>query len=237
MARTALAVQSRPVGKGAARRLRVQGALPAVLYGKGQTPVALCVDAKALHSTLHTSAGRNVLIDLAIDSTNTVVARVKEVQLEPLRYKPIHVDFQTVDLREKIVVEVPIYFEGKAPGVKEGGILETSRRSLEVRCLATEIPEHITVDISALNIGDSIHANDVQLPQGIEFPHAENFSVVQVVAPQKEEVAAVVAVAADAVPSTEAAAAAAAAAAAPAEALRGATPKAEKGATPKAEKK
>lgn len=224
MARTALAVGSRPVGKGAARRLRVQGALPAVLYGKGQTPMALCVDAKALHSTLHTSAGRNVLIDLAIDSKDTVVARVKDVQLEPLRYKPIHIDFQTVDLLEKIVVEVPVHFDGKAPGVKEGGILETSRRSLEVRCLATAIPEQIVIDISALNIGDSIHANDVQLPQGIEFPHAENFSIVQVVAPQKEEVAAVAAVAADAVPATEAVAAAAA----PAEAAKGATPKAEK---------
>lgn len=188
MERTTLTATIRPVGKGVARRARSTGAVPAVLYGKGRTPQALVLDAKAVSHALQTSAGMNILVDLSVEGQETVVSRFKEVQRDPIRRTFEHVDLQAIDLKQKIVVEVPLHFVGKAEGVKnEGGILEVSRRSIEVRCLPASIPAAIEVDIHALRIGDSVHANDLTLPAGVEFPHAGNFSLVQVVAPQKEE--------------------------------------------------
>ncbi|MBI2343397.1 MAG: 50S ribosomal protein L25 [Deltaproteobacteria bacterium] len=193
MERTTLQGTSRQVGKGHARRARAAGAVPAVLYGKGRAPTPLTLDHKAVAQALRTSAGLNVLLDLSIDGGTAVVSRFKEIQRDPIAQSFRHLDLQAIDLREKIDVEVPIHFMGKAEGVKEGGVVEMSRRTLDLRCLPTAIPEAIEVDITALAIGDSIHANDLQLPAGVEFPHAENFSIVQVVAPQKEEEVAVAA--------------------------------------------
>ncbi len=214
MQRATLNAVTRESGKGPARRLRLVGKIPAVLYGAGDANQTLALDERLLDKVLHTAAGANVLIDLTINEKEKFVTRVKEVQSHPISRSIRHIDLQAVDLTKKMEVEVPLHFEGKCAGVKEGGVLEVSRRKLLVRCLPTAIPEFITVDISGLQIGDNLHANDLQLADGIEFPHTENFSIVQVVAPQKEEVAAPVAVAAGEVPATEATAAAAAAGAA-----------------------
>jgi large subunit ribosomal protein L25 len=187
MERTALIATSRDPGKGPARRSRTTGQIPAVLYGKGRDPVPLALDAKLFGKAMGTAAGMNVLIDLRIGEGAPVVSRVKEVQQDPIRRNMLHVDFQAIDLQEMIVVEVPLHFEGKAEGVKEGGIVEVSRRSIEVKCLPTTIPSAIPVDISALHIGESIHADDLTLPAGVESHYHENYSLVQVVAPQKED--------------------------------------------------
>lgn len=208
MERTTLTATTRGIGKGHARRARVAGAVPAVLYGKGRDPQVLLLDAKLVSKALQTSAGMNVLVDLAVDGQPAVVSRFKEVQKDPIRRALKHLDFQAIDLTQKIIVEIPIHFVGKAEGVKnEGGILEVSRRSIEVRCLPTAIPGFLEVDISPLRIGENFHANDLTLPDGVEFPHTDNFSVVQVVAPQKEEEV-TPAVAAVAAPGEEGAAAA-----------------------------
>lgn len=187
MERAELEVKSRAIGKGVARRLRGAGEIPAVLYGKGAEARPLSVGTKAIEQAVHSVAGMNVLLDLAIDGKEKVVARIRDYQADPIRRHFTHLDFQLVDLTRKIVVEVPIHFEGKAEGVKAGGILEINRRSIEVRCLPTAIPEFIAIDISALNIGDGIHVNDMKLPEGVECPPHVNYSVVSVVAPQKEE--------------------------------------------------
>ncbi len=191
MERTQLTATSRDIGKGHARRARVAGAVPAVLYGKGREAQALMLDAKSLAKALQTAAGMNVLVDLSVDGKETVVSRFKDVQKHPLKSLFMHADLQAIDLTQKIVVEVPLHFIGKADGVKnDGGILEVTRRSLDVRCLPAAIPSFIELDISPLKIGESLHANDVKLPDGVEFSHSENFSIVQVMAPQKEEEAA-----------------------------------------------
>lgn len=210
MQRSELVAQTRDgLGKGFARRLRVSGKVPAVLYGKQQTPIGLAVEQKSITKVLGGHAGLNVLIDLAVDGKPPVVARVREYQVNPLKQVLTHVDFVAVDMNQPMDLEIAIHFEGSAHGVKEGGILEASRRMLHVRCLPSKIPDYIAIDISGLGIGESIHANDVKLPEGVEFPHAENFSIVQVVTPQKEEVAAPVAAVAAATAATPAAGAAA----------------------------
>lgn len=194
MQRTSLAAATREQGKSAVRDLRALGKVPAVLYGRTQQPVNLAVDAKEVKKAMSSKAGFNVLIDLKIGDTETIVARVCEYQAHPIHREFTHIDFQVVDLTRKIEVEVPLHFDGKSPGVKEGGVLDIQRRTLHIRCLPTSIPEFITVDISALNIGDNIHIDNVTLPEGAECPHHDNFTVVSVAAPHKEEVAVVAAV-------------------------------------------
>ncbi|MBI4237923.1 MAG: 50S ribosomal protein L25 [Deltaproteobacteria bacterium] len=195
MERVNITAAQRETGKGPARRLRVAGSIPAVLYGHGYAPKALSVNQALLSKTLKGAAGRSVLINLAIEGQDSVLALLKEYQRDPLKQQITHVDLLAVNVNEQIEVEVPLHFEGQAAGVKEGGVLEVSRRTLTLRCLPNALPEFVVVDISALKIGGNIHANEIQLPPGVTFPHTDNFSVVQVVAPQKEEVAAVVAAA------------------------------------------
>lgn len=208
MERAALSASMRDAGKGRARRLRREGAIPAILYGKGTEPLNVSVATREMEHVVRSAAGMNILIDLDIQGREKVVVRVRDYQADPIDRVFTHLDFQAVDLTQKIVAEVPVHFEGKAEGVKLGGILTISRRTIEVRCLPTNIPEFLRVDISALMIGDGIHVNDLKLPEGVEVPPHVNYSVVSVVAPQKEEEVAPV-VEASAVPATEAAAPAA----------------------------
>ncbi|MBI2345613.1 MAG: 50S ribosomal protein L25 [Deltaproteobacteria bacterium] len=187
MERATLQATTRTLGKGPSRRLRTAGTIPAILYGKGREPTPLAVAAREMEGLVHTAAGMNVLIDLSINGGETVVARIRDYQADSIRRVFTHVDFQTLDLTQKIMVEVPIRFEGKSEGVKLGGILTISRRTIEVRCLPTAVPEAIGVDIGGLQIGQGIHVNDLQLPSGVEIPPHVNYAVVSVVAPMKEE--------------------------------------------------
>jgi large subunit ribosomal protein L25 len=227
MERISLAATKREIGKGSARRSRVTGFIPGILYGKGQSPSPLTVNEKELETAVRTHAGLNVLLNLSLDG-KSVLARICDYQAHPIKRNFTHVDFQVVDLTKKINVEVPILFEGKAKGVKEGGVLVMDRRTLSVKCLPDAIPEHVIVDISALDIGDSIHIKDLKLPSGVECPTESNFGVVSVVAPMKEEVAAPVE---GAVPAEGAVPGAAPVAGAPG-AAPGAAPAAAPGAAP-----
>lgn len=198
MERTQLDASPRELGKSKTNGLRLAGKIPAILYGRDRKPVTIAVDGKLVRQVLSTKAGLNILIDLDVGGKEKVMARVCDYQASPLTREFTHIDFQVVDLKRKIEVEVPLHFEGKAPGVKEGGVMDIQRRSLQVRCLPTAIPEFITVDIGGLNIGDNIHMNDLKLPEGVECPHDQNFVIVAVVPPAKEEeVAPVVAVPAE----------------------------------------
>lgn len=187
MEKAALTATTRELGKARTNGLRISGKIPAILYGRDHKPVTISVDGKAIHKVLSTKAGLNVLIDLDIEGKEKVMARVCDYQASPLTREFTHIDFQIVDLKRKIEVEVPLHFEGKAPGVKEGGVMDIQRRSLQVKCLPTAIPEFIAVDISTLNIGDNIHMDDLKLPEGVECPHDQNFAIVAVVPPAKEE--------------------------------------------------
>ena len=210
MERMSLEAAKRKEGKGGASAARRNGMIPGVLYGKGYEPACVAVNEKLLEQAVSTQAGVNVLLDLKVEGADKVVARIRDYQADPIKRNFTHIDFQVVDLKQKIMVEVPILFEGKAKGVKEGGVLLMDRRVLTVKCLPLAIPKNIAVDINELDIGDSIHVNELKLPEGVECPHEGNFSIVSVVAPMKEEVAAPVA--AEGVPVEGAAAAVAGAA-------------------------
>lgn len=213
MEKTSLNAESRDISKSANKVLRATGKVPAILYGREHKPVSLTVDNKEVLKAVSTKAGFNVLIDLNIGGKEKVMARVCDYQAHPVTRTFTHIDFQIVDLKRKIEVEVPIHIEGKSPGVKEGGVIDIQRRTLNVKCLPTAIPEFISVDIGTLNIGDNVHVNELKLPEGVECPHDVNFTILACVPPQKEEapVVAEAAIAADAVPSDKGAAEAAAA--------------------------
>ena len=196
--------------------LRQKGFVPAVIYGKKFKPRMIQINHKTLEKATTTEAGFNAIFELSVDGKSEGLVRIREYQAHPLKRNFLHVDFQAIDLKEKIEVEVPIRIVGKAEGVKEGGVLEQQRRSLVLKCLPDRIPEHIDIDVSSLMIGQGIHANELKLPEGVEFPHETNFIIVSVVPPTKEEEVAP-AVAAEALPAVAPGAAPAAAGKAPAE--------------------
>ena len=149
-------------GKKFAKRLRYRGQLPAVVYGEGTASVACSVDYRAL-SDLLKAHGRNAIISLSAgDASQSTI--IKDIQYHPVRGEMLHVDFHRIDLARKIVVEVPLHATGSAVGVRIGeGILEQMLHELEVECLPTDIPDHIEVDVSDLDIGDSLHVSDIVL--------------------------------------------------------------------------
>ena len=149
-------------GKQVAKRLRLAGQLPAVVYGEKEAPIACAVDERALTDVLH-SHGRNAIIILETgDKSQSTI--VKEIQHHPVRGNILHVDFHRIDLTHKIVVEVPVDSQGTPIGVRnDGGILEHMLHHIEIECLPTGIPEHIEVDVSELGVGDSLHVSDIVL--------------------------------------------------------------------------
>ncbi len=187
MERFSLNAETRGVGKGPAKKLRVSGNIPAVLYGKSAKPQVLSVNAKEVEQIMKKAAGATALIDLKVGK-DTTIAVVRDYQADPFKRQITHIDFQAVGLKDRIEVEVPIRLVGTAVGTKEGGVLEQLRRSISVKCLVTRIPSQIEVDVTELDIGDNIHIDDIELEEGVEFPRTTNFTVATVVPPTKEEV-------------------------------------------------
>jgi large subunit ribosomal protein L25 len=153
------------VGKGVARKLRQAGRIPAVYYGRGEDPIALVVGLKDLQEVIDRADGSNVIVDLKVDGDGSGdrKALIREIQRDPVGGRILHLDLQHISLTERIVVEVPVVLVGIAIGVKEGGgILEHLLREVEVECLPTDIPAKLEVDVSALQIGDSLHVSDLK---------------------------------------------------------------------------
>jgi large subunit ribosomal protein L25 len=170
-------------GKGAARKLRAAGRVPAILYGHGMEPLALSVDSRELFHLLHTGAGANVLVDLVVDGAEHL-ALPREVQRDHIKGRFVHVDFLAVRRDEKINVTVPLRIVGESPGVKAGGVLEHHQWELDVECLATDVPEAIDVDVSELEIGSGLRVGDLKAPSGVTILTNPEDSVVAVTQPQ-----------------------------------------------------
>jgi large subunit ribosomal protein L25 len=158
-------------GKNDARRLRMQGMVPAVLYGDGdEGSTVLAVPVKVVDYTLQ-HVGDNALYDLEIGGGGDTTVRVVDVQRNPVSGKLLHVDLAPVNMRERIVITVPLTVAGtdESPGVSEGGVLEQVAYELEVESLPGDIPQELTIDVSGLQIGDNLTLADVELPEGVEL--------------------------------------------------------------------
>ncbi len=177
-------------GNGPARRLRRSGQIPAVLYGPGADSVLLSVNAVEFEKVLKKSISGQVLLNLIIQNGETFnrSAMVRELQTHPVSREFLHIDFFEIAMDRKIRVKVPVVITGKAKGVEVGGILQIVRRELEMLCLPLRVPESIEVDISDLDIGDSIHIGAIALEDDIEVLEEDHFTIVTVVSPTIEEV-------------------------------------------------
>ena len=177
-------------GKGYSRTLRRERRIPAVLYGPQTDSMLLSIDFKEFDTIVKKANIGSVLLNLQIQNgeTSNRPAMIKELQTHPVTGAFLHVDFYEIDMQRKIKVNVPVMTRGKAAGVEEGGLLQIVRRELEVLCLPIAIPDAITVDVSELDIGDSIHVEEIALVGDIEILEDADSTVVTVLAPTVEEI-------------------------------------------------
>lgn len=192
MAENVLKVELREdSGKGVARKLRQNGRIPGVLYGRGKTTQSVTLDPSLLEQALRKSeAGMNTLFDLHVEGGSNAkrVVLVKDLQREPARGTPLHADLYEVDLTATVEVDVPIHLVGTPTGVSmEAGIMDHAHRTLAIECLPRDIPDELTLDVSGLNIGDSLHVSDIAIPARVELRDDPEISVVSVAAPRVEE--------------------------------------------------
>ena len=177
------------IGRSAVRKIKAQGAVPAVIYGGKTKAEALQVSKRDLSVLLSHASGENILVELEIDGEKGGrLALMQEVQHAPLGGDILHVDFHAVSMDEMIEADVPLEPTGIAEGVKTfGGLLEQNIRSLEIECLPRDLPDVITVDVSHLNIGDSIHVRELPLPEGVTTRVPPDLTAFSVLAPTVEE--------------------------------------------------
>ena len=188
------ATTRKETGKEVAKKLRREGMLPGVVYGHKTDPIPLILELKQFLSLLGGGKSESKLINLSVEgnggpSEKTVM--IKELQIDPLTRNYLHVDFFEISMDEEVTLSISVALTGDAVGVEMGGVLQQVRRELEIKCLPSQIPESISVDVSALNIGDSIHLKDVSLPSGIKVMEDENLTIVTILSPtvEKEPVA------------------------------------------------
>ena len=176
------------LGKGGSRKARAAGRIPGVIYGHGETPVAMSIDGREFSTAMRAHKGGNAIVNLKIDGGDHT-ALVRDAQIDPLSRAVLHLDFQRISLTETVEVEVVVHPVGVAIGVKDGGgILELITRQLEVRCLPTAIPAAIDVDVTALAVGQSLHVSDIKV-EGLTILTPGDTTVITVVAPTVEEAA------------------------------------------------
>jgi len=172
------------------KKLRASGRVPATIYGRQAGPQNLELNSKEFADLLNHAASENVLVDLTVDNDARAkrLALVQEIQHHPLDGKVLHVDFHEVAENEKVTVQVPVETSGEAAGVKTGGgTLEHILFKLKIRSLPKDLPEQIILDVTALEIGKSIHVGDIQAPSGVEILGDKHLTVVAVSAPRAEE--------------------------------------------------
>jgi len=178
------------VGKGASRRLRRTDKIPAVIYGAGQDAVSLTLDHDEMFHHLEHEAFYSHILTVNVDGKGEK-AVLKDVQRHPSKPKLMHIDFLRVSTTDKLHMHVPLHFVGEevGPGVKAGGLVSHLMTSIDISCLAKDLPEYLEVDISGLDLGDSLHLSDIKMPAGVEIialTHGEDHDlpVVSVHAPK-----------------------------------------------------
>jgi large subunit ribosomal protein L25 len=177
--------------KNAARRVRVSGKIPAVVYGAGADAVAVTVDPRVITKILHSDSGHNTIFDLDVTGGSVVKAMIVDWQHEPIKGALLHIDLKRIAMDKKMIVSVAIQLVGVPVGVKsQGGILEHVLREVEIECLPTDIPSHLDVDVSNLELHGVIHVSDLPHSGSIKFLGDEHATVAHVTAIREEAPAA-----------------------------------------------
>ncbi len=176
-------------GKGAAKKLRNSNQIPAVFYGPNREPLKLAMDYPELEGFIKRTGGENIILDLRVKSdggTETLNVILKDLQVDPIKDIYLHADFYEISMDKEITVNVPIHLINTPAGIEEGGILQHVRRELTVSCLPDKLIEALEVDVSQLEIGDSVHIRDLVLPEGITSLDEEDLTIAVVAAPTVE---------------------------------------------------
>ena len=176
-------------GKGTARKLRKADQIPAIFYGPGTAPVMISVNDSDLRGILRDTSSENIILTLQIESDKGKDARtvmLKELQAHP--FKPIffHADFYEVSMDKELTVDIPLHLVNTPEGVTKGGVLQQIRRELNVSALPTKLVDFIEVDVSGLDIGDTVHAGDLRMPEGIKSNEEDELTIAVVSAPTVE---------------------------------------------------
>jgi len=171
-------------GKGAARAIRRDGRVPAVVYGGKEPPLAIHVEEKALVRLLSSGHFLNSVVEIAADGARYRTLP-RDVQFHPVSDSPLHVDFLRIARDSLVVVDVPVRFENEAasPGLKRGGVLNIVRHEIELKCPADQIPDEIVVDVTGYDVGDSIHISAVTLPERVVPTIERDFTIATIAAP------------------------------------------------------
>lgn len=183
---TLRALAGRAPGSRESRRIRREGKVPGIVYGRGIEPTLVAVDAHDLHVALHTEAGSNAIISLDIEGGDTLTTMARIIDRHPYRNEYRHVDFVTVDLTQKVTAEVAIHFEGTPVGVTEGGVFSPARTHVLVEVLPTEIPSYIELDVSDVEIGGALRIADLPEIEGVTYIEDPEDVVMSVTTPAAE---------------------------------------------------
>lgn len=177
-------------GKNEARRLRVAGQAPAVLYGAGGDAVAVAVSPKEVNKILHSNTGHNTIFNLSVKGGETVPVMVVDWQNDPVKENLLHVDLKRIDLTLRLRVKVPVHTSGEPKGVKlQGGLQELITREVEIECLPDDIPEQFILDATQLSIGDSLRASQIPMTGSMKLLSNQDAVISHVVSLKAEEVA------------------------------------------------
>lgn len=172
-------------GKSSAGRLRRNGQIPAIAYGRNHAAVQVAISPKSLLQVLASEHGKNSVVELAIEGGETLTVMVRDYDYHPISREFVHADFLQIKLDQPVDVEVPFRTVGKPKGIVSGGILQQIFRTIPVRCLPEQIPASLEVDVTELDMGESLKAGAIKLPEGVKVRLPEEQTVVVVAAPEK----------------------------------------------------
>ncbi len=167
-------------GSGRLNQMRREGWLPSVIYGRGAENKNLKVDAKTFAEVLAHSSSENIVVNLEIEGEGIHLAFLQAIQHDPLSGIALHADFLAIDSKTEITAHIPAHLNGEAPGVKAGGVIEQYVHAIEITCLPDDLPETIEIDISALQLGDSLHVGEIKYPKGVKPTHAADVVIVHI---------------------------------------------------------
>ncbi|RPJ31136.1 MAG: 50S ribosomal protein L25 [Verrucomicrobiaceae bacterium] len=167
-------------GSGRLNQMRREGWLPSVIYGRGAENKNLKVDAKSFKEVIAHSSSENIIVNLEVEGEGTRLAFLQAIQHDPISGAALHADFLAIDSSTEITAHIPAHLNGEAPGVKAGGVIEQYVHALEITCLPDDLPETIEIDISGLQLGDSLHVGEIKYPKGVKPTHAADVVIVHI---------------------------------------------------------